>query len=52
MACIPADILHHTVLVAAAGVEGHNHHSLVVVKVLLEEVGSLNNLAACLEISK
>ena len=52
LACIPADNLHCTVSVAAAAAVGHNHHSLVVVKVLLEEVDSLNNLAACLEISK
>ena len=40
------------VLVAAGAVEGHNHHSLAVVTVLLVEVDSLSNLAACVEISK
>lgn len=44
---IPADILHCTVLVAAAVVAGRSFHSLAVVKVLLEEVDSPNNLAAC-----
>lgn len=43
---VSADILHCTVLVAAAVVAGHTLHSLVVVKVLPEEVGTLNNLAA------
>ena len=40
------------VLVAAAVVAGRSFHSLAVVKVLLEEVDSPNNLAACDRFSK
>lgn len=43
---VPADILHCTVSVVAAVVAGHILHSLAVVKVVLEEVDSLGNLAA------
>lgn len=43
---VPADILHCTVSVVAAVVAGHIPHSLAVVKVVLEEVDSLGNLAA------
>lgn len=49
---IPADILHGMVLVAAAVVTGHTLRSQAVVKVLPEEVESLNNPVACLEVSK
>ncbi len=49
---VPARILHCTALVAAAVVVDYSHHSLVVVKVLREEVDSLNNPGACLHISK
>ena len=51
-ALIPADILHGMVLVAAAVVAGHTLRSQVVVKVLPEEVDSLDSPVACLEVSK
>ena len=50
--CIPADILHCTVLVVAVEVAADILHILVAVKGLPEEEDSLNNLVAYLEVSE
>ena len=51
-ALVPAGILRGMVLVAAAVVADHTLRIQAVVKVLLEEVESLDSPVACLEFSK
>ena len=50
--CIPAEILHCTVLVVAVEVGAHMLHILAAVKAPHEEVDRLNNLVAYLKVSK